>query len=631
MKKSAFFFTFIILISMLFGQDQSVADSLYFELKRTNKEDTIRLIILGLIAQNENDPEKKLEVAQQLLQEASGNPNPVYKHNAMLQMGQTHRMLGNFDLAISDLFQALEIAETAGLNRGVIGAYTALADTYSILGNYSNAIKYYKKSIDQTNENDQSILAVTLLNLGDTYYMLEYYDSAFVCFSRSKEIYENSGNDQSGIAYNQGNMGLVQAELGNLNEAESNIKEAIYTLESLGDHYGSCIFLGFMSDIYQRKGLINEAEIFADSCLSIAKRFGLKTEVRDNLLRLSRIKEQKGEPSSALKYHKEYVAIKDSISSQQVLARIENMQSAYELSQKQAEVDLLKAQRKNQQAVIVTATVVVFAFAILVIVIFIYYRNKIRVNRVLKRQKVSLERLNETKDKFFSIISHDLRGHTGNVLSLANILKEDKDKLEEKEKELFVKYLSDASQNLQLLLDNLLNWAKSQMNDHTLSKKSFNMGKVVQKNVQLFKENALRKNIAIVFEEKDIPRVYADKDMMDFVIRNLLSNALKFTSKGDQIFIEISENEDHLAITVRDTGVGMSKKQIQSLLLSAKENKSTKGTDNEEGTGLGFAICKDFVDRNNGEFRIESKPNQGSSFTFTVPTTLTTESILKVS
>ena len=141
----------------------------------------------------------------------------------------------------------------------------------------------------------------------------------------------------------------------------------------------------------------------------------------------------------------------------------------------------------------------------------------------------------------------------------------------------------------------------------------------------------MRKNIAIVFEDKDIPRVYADKDMMDFVIRNLLSNALKFTSKGDQIFIEISENEDHLAITVRDTGVGMSKKQIQSLLLSAKENKSTKGTDNEEGTGLGFAICKDFVDRNNGEFRIESKPNQGSSFTFTVPTTLTTESILKVS
>ncbi|MEL6484474.1 MAG: HAMP domain-containing sensor histidine kinase, partial [Bacteroidota bacterium] len=233
--------------------------------------------------------------------------------------------------------------------------------------------------------------------------------------------------------------------------------------------------------------------------------------------------------------------------------------------------------------------------------------------------------------KFFSIISHDLRGHTGNVLSLANILKEDKDKLEEQEKELFIKYLSDASQNLQLLLDNLLNWAKSQMNDHTLSKKSFDIGKVVEKNVQLFKENALRKNIAIVFEQKDIPKVYADKNMMDFVIRNLLSNALKFTSKGDQIFIEVHEGMDQLEITIRDTGVGMTKAQIKNLMLSSKESNSTKGTDNEEGTGLGFAICKDFVDRNNGEFRIESKPNQGSAFTFTIPTTLTRESILKVS
>lgn len=253
------------------------------------------------------------------------------------------------------------------------------------------------------------------------------------------------------------------------------------------------------------------------------------------------------------------------------------------------------------------------------------------LNGKLLESENELREASRIKDKFFSIISHDLRGHTGNVLSLANILKEDKDKLQEQEKELFVKYLSDASQNLQLLLDNLLNWAKSQMNDHTLSKKSFDMGKVVEKNVQLFKENALRKNIAIVFEQKEIPNVYADKDMMDFVIRNLLSNALKFTSKGDQIFIEINEGHDHLAITVRDTGVGMSKSQIQSLLLSAKENKSTKGTDNEEGTGLGFAICKDFVDRNNGEFKIESKPNQGSAFTFTIPTTLTRESILKVS
>nr|WP_298998958.1 HAMP domain-containing sensor histidine kinase [uncultured Allomuricauda sp.] len=260
-------------------------------------------------------------------------------------------------------------------------------------------------------------------------------------------------------------------------------------------------------------------------------------------------------------------------------------------------------------------------------------KNKIlhSLNGKLVESENELKEASRIKDKFFSIISHDLRGHTGNVLSLANILKEDKDELGEEEKKMFVKYLSDASQNLQLLLDNLLNWAKSQMNDHEVSKKSFDIFNVIEKNVELFKENAFRKGILISHEAKEVSKVYADKDMIDFVIRNLLSNALKFTKSGDSISVDVLEEEGHLKVKVKDTGIGMSKAQREALLNSTKENPSTKGTDNEEGTGLGFAICKDFIQRNNGMIYIESKEGKGSTFSFTVPTNLTRESILKVS
>ncbi|WP_422860048.1 sensor histidine kinase [Flagellimonas sp. S174] len=260
-------------------------------------------------------------------------------------------------------------------------------------------------------------------------------------------------------------------------------------------------------------------------------------------------------------------------------------------------------------------------------------KNKIlhSLNGKLVESENELKEASRIKDKFFSIISHDLRGHTGNVLSLANILKEDKDELGEEEKKMFVKYLSDASQNLQLLLDNLLNWAKSQMNDHEVSKKSFDIFNVIEKNVELFKENAFRKGILISHEAKQVTKVYADKDMIDFVIRNLLSNALKFTKSGDSISVDVLEEEGHLKVKVKDTGIGMSKAQREALLNSKKENPSTKGTDNEEGTGLGFAICKDFIQRNNGIIYIESKEGKGSTFSFTVPTNLTRESILKVS
>ena len=260
-------------------------------------------------------------------------------------------------------------------------------------------------------------------------------------------------------------------------------------------------------------------------------------------------------------------------------------------------------------------------------------KNKIlhSLNGKLVQSENELKEASRIKDKFFSIISHDLRGHTGNVLSLANILKEDKEELGPEEKKVFVKYLSDASQNLQLLLDNLLNWAKSQMNDHDVSKRSFDIFEIIDKNTELFKENALRKNIKIKHTPKQVAKAYADKNMIDFVVRNLLSNALKFTKSGDTITLDVTEDESHLKVKIKDTGIGMTSKQKEALINSTKENSSTPGTENEEGTGLGFAICKDFIKRNNGVISIESKEGKGSTFTFTVPTNLTRDSILRVS
>ncbi|MEM6864416.1 MAG: HAMP domain-containing sensor histidine kinase, partial [Bacteroidota bacterium] len=260
-------------------------------------------------------------------------------------------------------------------------------------------------------------------------------------------------------------------------------------------------------------------------------------------------------------------------------------------------------------------------------------KNKIlhSLNGKLVQSENELKEASRIKDKFFSIISHDLRGHTGNVLSLANILKEDKEELGPEEKKVFVKYLSDASQNLQLLLDNLLNWAKSQMNDHDVSKRSFDIFEIIDKNTELFKENALRKNIKIKHTPKQVAKAYADKNMIDFVVRNLLSNALKFTKSGDTITLDVKEDESHLKVKIKDTGIGMTSKQKEALINSTKENSSTPGTENEEGTGLGFAICKDFIKRNNGVISIESKEGKGSTFTFTVPTNLTRDSILRVS
>lgn len=252
-----------------------------------------------------------------------------------------------------------------------------------------------------------------------------------------------------------------------------------------------------------------------------------------------------------------------------------------------------------------------------------------RLNEKLTQSEIELQEASQIKNKFFSIVSHDLRGHTGNIVSIAKILDQDKEEISPKEQKTFVQYLRESSQNLQMLLDNLLNWAKSQMNDHEMSPRAFDIEDLIQTNARLFRDHAERKGIELQSDKTNVSRVYADKDMIDFVIRNLLSNALKFSRTADRISLSAYESGTEVWVEVSDTGVGMTQEQIDQLLTNSEENHSTKGTENEIGTGLGFAICQDFIARNGGQITIESNLKKGSRFSFSVPTRITRNTLFR--
>lgn len=252
-----------------------------------------------------------------------------------------------------------------------------------------------------------------------------------------------------------------------------------------------------------------------------------------------------------------------------------------------------------------------------------------RLNQKLTQSELELQEASQIKDKFFSIVSHDLRGHTGNIVSIAKILDQDKEEISPKEQKTFVQYLRESSQNLQMLLDNLLNWAKTQMNDHTLSPRAFDINQLLENNTRLFTDHARRKGILLEFEDSAVSRVYADKDMVDFVVRNLVSNALKFSRNGDRISLSTYEAKAEVWVEISDTGVGMTQEQMDQLMTNVEENHSTKGTENEIGTGLGFAICRDFISRNGGQITIESEMQAGSRFSFSVPTRITRNTLFR--
>lgn len=252
------------------------------------------------------------------------------------------------------------------------------------------------------------------------------------------------------------------------------------------------------------------------------------------------------------------------------------------------------------------ATFIVGAFLFWYIFKYMKAENKLKSN---------LEELNDNKNKFFSIISHDLRGPVSNVLSLTDLLQSEVS-LEEKNKLIDMTQVSIRKVND--LLNNLLKWTSIQMNNIQLVPQLLHLKELVDQNILLLSDLAGKKNISIRSELTQDVTAWGDKEMTDTVLRNLISNSIKFTQMGGLITIRYAFKDNMTEISVNDTGVGMTLQQIQNLFRSDIKT-TTQGTQNESGSGLGLKICKEFIERNHGKFIIESEINKGSSFKFILP------------
>jgi signal transduction histidine kinase len=233
---------------------------------------------------------------------------------------------------------------------------------------------------------------------------------------------------------------------------------------------------------------------------------------------------------------------------------------------------------------------------------------------LLEKQKVQLEELNSFKTKLFSIISHDLKGP---MYALRNLFQEmhANDLPGEEIKEMLPDISADLN-NTTGLMENLLHWAKSQMQSNVIVPKEFDITKAFNEVWRSLRLSASAKGIEIKNELSESSFVYADRDMIALVIRNLVSNAIKFTRNKGQIVVSAKKIQKCLQFDVKDNGVGIEKEQMSRLF---NEFYSNNGTANESGTGLGLILCKEFVEKNGGTISVKSEKNNGSIFSFTLP------------
>ncbi|WP_321479051.1 PAS domain S-box protein [uncultured Bacteroides sp.] len=234
-----------------------------------------------------------------------------------------------------------------------------------------------------------------------------------------------------------------------------------------------------------------------------------------------------------------------------------------------------------------------------------------------KEAEHQLQELLSTKDRLFSIISHDLRGPIGSFMQIIELLTSDVT-IEPSMQTSLLHELKTMSKNTFYLLENLLNWSRAQRSEIEYAPQPILINDLVSENRSLLLGSATQKGIEMHFNENHYYHAYADYNMVNLVIRNLLSNAIKFSSRGGVIDVLLARKESFVEVTVKDSGVGMTP-DVVAKLFTKNHYHSTYGTDNEKGSGLGLMLCQDFVSRNGGKLRVESEPSKGSSFIFTLP------------
>jgi signal transduction histidine kinase len=294
-------------------------------------------------------------------------------------------------------------------------------------------------------------------------------------------------------------------------------------------------------------------------------------------------------------------------------------------------------QKLLQQKAIITAEkeknklqIFVFSFILFILIVSfivlinnrrktIKYNNKLKLlNQEINTKNDELDSALKSKDKFFSIIAHDLRNPFGSFMMLTKYLKEELQNLSLNEIQEYLTILSSSSDNLFKLLENLLEWSRVQRDLIEPHFGEFNVKQVVKMCVSFVEQQAQAKSQEISYDINEEITGFADSNLINTIIRNLLTNAIKFTPRGGKITIEALEKEDKVIVSVADTGTGMDSNTINKLF-KIEEKIGTPGTEGEPSTGLGLVLCKEFIELNKGKIYVQSKLGEGSTFFIEFP------------
>ena len=531
---------------------------------------------------------------------------------------------GNYSTALLGYLENIKLAQAYGNRKMESILYENVADLYATQKDYDQALYFYEKveKINSKIGNDINS-AQTMSNVASIYAETEDFQNALFKINRSIKIFEQ-GEVWDWLAYAYEVKGKVYLKQKQFTRALYWYHKSAELHENLQDDRGIIDLYNGMAEANFGLEKDSISQNYAMMAYEISSTIKSMEGIKKCSNTLYKVYKNQENYAAALKYHEIFRQISDTLS------RDENKMSMTmlktEISHKnQQEALVLKNEKALAKQRLYIYIAILFVIIMGAIAFLVVRGQKIlkKLNRELEVQKEDLElreaelwETNNTKNKLFSIIAHDLRGPIGALEGLLKLL--NSGDIKESEFKEFIPKLKNDVNSISFTLNNLLTWGQSQMREATTDPTNVDLNALVENNINLLSELAFTKMITMdnLIVNKAI--IWSDENQMDIVIRNLLSNALKFTPNNGHITIGYVDRPDYLEVFVKDNGIGMDE-YVQEQILSKNTNITTYGTNNEKGTGLGLSLCSEMVIKNGGTLWVKSEINEGSTFYFTVP------------
>jgi signal transduction histidine kinase len=473
-------------------------------------------------------------------------------------------------------------------------------------------------------------MAVNYNGLGEIYKSMHRPDSALINYKKAEKLYKKTELQAvtlSNIA------GIYINYPDSMKRAVTYLEQSWAIFRKLGMFQHEAEFKQAIGIILFKQGKYEPAITALKSSIEINDKFKRGFKIKTTCYNLlSKVYEKTGDYQTALKHMKLYIQYADSMAQKEKYDRISNLGKLYETEKKENQIARLQARqeltliqlRKNKQLKQLGITT---AMLLLLLVFFmgLKYLDKIKLNRILEGKNRLIEKseqelrlLNASKNKFFSIIAHDLKNPLHNILGYSYLLNKDYHRFNEDERRKFAFDIHQSTNNIFRLLQNLLEWSRSQTGNLNFSPAVVEYQRVLDNSLSVLRSLADQKNIEIKTGNDPDLKLFADPLMIETVLRNLINNAIKFTPEGGQIEVSAKVVDGQVLISVSDTGIGISEEETQNLFRIDSKVKR-KGTNNEDGSGLGLILCHEFVDKHSGKIWVESSPGKGSKFIFNIP------------